>query len=485
MARPRTARDLRPLSGDRAPVSEPRPDLRAVRRADRVLERRHRLAASAEHDRSDAAQLVFALRSRRRDPPVGRPPRLSRSGWAPRRSVRPDRMGRSRSCVPDPRGGLESCGLRLRARLRVQASRQHDVHEIRAQSRARPEQRAVVLRPLEQGDQERECACARELEAADDRRLVHAHAPHDWQLRRSQPTWRDSQRRVVRAAAGDRLIAEGADRYRRPGLVERLGMRLSKLAWSPAVRRPLKRLYVHALMLQTRGRGLAASLPGGESVRVLPEHGFISWNPDEYRAFRDAVRPGMNALDVGANVGAYSLLLGQWVGSSGAVFAFEPAPEAYDGLRRHIGLNNLAPIVTPVRAAVGAASSTARFVVEPTAGESRLATAGDGGARTVEVPVTTIDDFCARNRLTPDFIKIDVEGAELDVLRGARETIQRTRGRLALFVEMHPSLWPRLGTSLNEVTAELEAQKLDAVPLTPTASPWAIEGVCLRLVPRS
>ncbi len=295
-------------------------------------------------------------------------------------------------------------------------------------------------------------------------------------------------------AASDRIVAEGADRYRRPGLVERLAMRLSKLAWRPSIRQPLKKMYLRALTLQTRGRGLPASLPGGESVRVLPEYGFLSWNPDEYRAFREAVRPGMTALDIGANVGAYSLLIGQWVGSSGAVFAFEPAPDAHDGLQRHIHLNALDAVVTPVRAAAGAASSTSRFVVGTTAGESRLATpstlaalatTSGGEATTVDVPVTTIDEFCAREHLTPDFIKIDVEGAELDVLRGARDTIRRTRGRLSLFVEMHPSIWRSSGVTLADVRAELDAQQLDAVPLTPTDDPWAIEGVCLRLVARS
>ena len=286
----------------------------------------------------------------------------------------------------------------------------------------------------------------------------------------------------------DRVVAEGADRYRRPGFVERLAMRLSKLASSPSIRQPLKRIFVRALMLQTRGRGLPASLPGGESIRVLPEYRFISWNPDEYRAFREAVRPGMTALDIGANVGAYTLLLGQWVGSGGAVFAFEPAPRTHEGLRRHIALNHLDAVVRPVRAAVGGAPGTASFVVEPTAGEGRLATPGtmtDGAPAAVDVQVTTIDEFCARERLTPDFIKVDVEGAELDVLRGARETIRNTRGRLALFVEMHPSIWARSGISVADVRAELDRQRLDVVTLTPGDDPFAIEGVCLRLVPRS
>src|ERR1700681_1202507 len=156
----------------------------------------------------------------------------------------------------------------------------------------------------------------------------------------------------------NRMIAEGAGHFRQPGLVERLARRFSGLPMSPALRVRLKRLYVAALTLRSGGRGLSASLPGGEVIRVLPEHAHLSWNPDEYRSFREVVRPGMTALDIGANVGAYSLLLGQWVGPAGAVYAFEPSPRVFDGLVRHIELNHLAGVVHPVRAAVGGTSAT-------------------------------------------------------------------------------------------------------------------------------
>jgi FkbM family methyltransferase len=276
-----------------------------------------------------------------------------------------------------------------------------------------------------------------------------------------------------------------ASRYRNTGTLETLADKLRALPVGQAGRSLLKRLYHATMMLKTGGRGLRSDLPGGEVVYVSPECRYLSWNPAEYAAFRSAVKPGMTALDVGANVGAYSLLLGQWVGPSGAVYAFEPAPSARGGLLRHIELNALGRVVRAVPAAVGATPSKAPFVLESTAGEGRLATAGDRDAATVDVAVTTIDDFCAREKLTPDFIKIDVEGAELDVLRGARQTIHRMRGRLALFVEMHPSIWRRSGLTLSDIGAELETQKLDALPLTPIEDPWAIEGVCLRLVPKS
>ena len=84
----------------------------------------------------------------------------------------------------------------------------------------------------------------------------------------------------------------------------------------------------------------------------------------------------MVALDVGANVGAYAVLLGQWVGPSGRVFAFEPSQRAFDGLVRHIALNAQADVVRPWRRLFPIGMAPAPLIVAGTAGESRLAGAG-------------------------------------------------------------------------------------------------------------
>ena len=235
-------------------------------------------------------------------------------------------------------------------------------------------------------------------------------------------------------------------------------------------------------MLQTGGRGLSCTLPSGELIRVLPEHRYLSWNPIEYAAFRGAVRPGTVALDVGANVGAYSVLLGQWVGASGRVYAFEPSPGAFRGLVRHIALNARDGVVKPVAAAVADLDGVSDLLVADTAGESRLAIGVERG-RTVSVPTVSVDSFCARENLQPSFIKIDVEGAELAVLRGARETIRRGGDGLALFVELHPSIWTLAGTSRADFESELGRQGLRVEPLT-SDDPWSVEGMVVRLVRR-
>jgi FkbM family methyltransferase len=273
-----------------------------------------------------------------------------------------------------------------------------------------------------------------------------------------------------------------ARRYRSRSLMDAAGERLRGLPLGSRLRRWGRTAYHAAWMLQTGGRGLSCRLPSGELVHVLPEHRYLSWNPVEYAAFRGTVRSGTVALDVGANVGAYAVLLGQWVGASGRVYAFEPSPVAFRGLVRHIALNAQDGVVTPVAAAVADRDGTGDLIVADTAGESRLADGVERG-RTMSVPTVRIDSFCAREGLRPSFIKIDVEGAELAVLRGARETIRRGGDALALFLELHPSIWSLAKVTRADLESELECQRLKVEPLT-SDDPWSVEGMVVRLVPR-
>jgi FkbM family methyltransferase len=272
-----------------------------------------------------------------------------------------------------------------------------------------------------------------------------------------------------------------SDRFRASGLAEAAAERLRLIPFGPRLRGWAKQAYHAALMLQTGGRGLASALPDGELVRALPEYRHLSWNPEEYAAFKRAAVPGMVALDIGANVGAYAMLLGMWAGPAGRVFAFEPAPSSYRGLVEHVRLNGLGNVVRTLQLAIGDSEKHADFVLGPSAGESRLALPDEPTTGRLTVPVVTIDGFCRREGIAPDFIKIDVEGWELAVLRGARETIRRRGSRLALFVEMHPSLWPRLGTSREDLLHELREQRLEPSPLDGSGDLWTVEGRAIRL----
>jgi len=234
----------------------------------------------------------------------------------------------------------------------------------------------------------------------------------------------------------------------------------------------------------TTDGGLRSVLPGGEVVLVAPAFRHITWNENEYAAFRSAVSAGDVVLEAGANVGAYTTLFAQWAGAAGRVIAFEPDPIAYAGLQAHLALNGIENRVSAVPAAVaGNGGGRLRFAQFESSGISRLATGSEPPGTTIrEVASTSIDRYCARHHLLPTVIKIDVEGAELAALQGARSTIASADLRLQLFVEMHPHLWPAFGISAADLQHEIALQGLVAEQLDGGQTGlWTTEGVCLRL----
>ncbi len=257
-----------------------------------------------------------------------------------------------------------------------------------------------------------------------------------------------------------------------------------KTAGGGRVRAGLRTAYHKLMELPTGCKGLKRSLPGGEIVRILPAYRYTKWNPIEYHAFKACLKPGGVVLDIGANAGNYSLLFGRCVGPTGKVFAFEPAPEAFAGLVRHIQLNALDSVVFPLQAAVSDQPGEASFIANGFQGGNRLSGLDEAipAEVAVRVPCVTVDDFCAAKKIAPDFIKIDVEGFELAVLRGARQIIQSAGGDLALFVELHPGLWPKLGWSRQDLESELAQQGLQVEPWKSTGDPWTEDlGVALRI----
>lgn len=144
----------------------------------------------------------------------------------------------------------------------------------------------------------------------------------------------------------------------------------------------------------------------------------------EAALFRRLIPVGGVAIDAGANIGALTVPLAQHVGEEGRVYAYEPQRLAFQLLCGNVALNSLANVVAR-QAALGAARGTIAVpFLDPNAtnnvGGVDLRQSYDG-APTETVPLKPLDDFGMLTRL--DFLKADVEGAELDVLIGARELI--------------------------------------------------------------
>ncbi len=148
------------------------------------------------------------------------------------------------------------------------------------------------------------------------------------------------------------------------------------------------------------------------------------FSPGEAHLFRQIIKPGMTVLDVGANIGAHTVLFGELVGSTGKVYAYEPQRVLFQILCANVAQNGLFNVFPRQEAAGSAVSEITvppvRYDVEGNYGCLSLGQYDFGE----QVPVRTIDGLSLKSC---HFIKIDVEGMEADVIRGARDTLARLR----------------------------------------------------------
>jgi FkbM family methyltransferase len=155
-----------------------------------------------------------------------------------------------------------------------------------------------------------------------------------------------------------------------------------------------------------------------------------SYEHAKRRLFEQIVKPGDVVYDVGANVGFYSLLASELVSTSGRVFAFEPVPRNIDLLKRHIQINKRENVCI-IECVVGDSIGTARFVLGDDYSTGSIASSGS-----LLVQTLTLDSLVNQETiLPPNVVKIDVEGAELEVLTGAQGILEHRR--CSIFLSTH------------------------------------------------
>lgn len=175
------------------------------------------------------------------------------------------------------------------------------------------------------------------------------------------------------------------------------------------------------------------------------------------RAFlRGYIQRGWTCVDIGANVGFYTLLLAQLVGPSGQVFAVEASPTNFDRLRRNVSLNT-APHCSLTNVAITSMNGPVSFHTSPerNSGWGRIGEWAEG-QKLISVNGQTFDDYAKdRDLHSIDFLKIDIEGHELSFVEGGRESLCRGLVK-RLFVEYCGySLEPQ-GVTLGNYVAAFE-----------------------------
>ena len=246
-----------------------------------------------------------------------------------------------------------------------------------------------------------------------------------------------------------RVVAEGCARViaSRPAL-ERAFVRASRVLWSSPVAGRFCRSVAYRVADRLREKGdVYREIPVATTpLRADITHwmfsgqylGNVEYEAATGRYLARHLRSGGVFVDVGANIGYFSLLAAGRVGPTGRVFAFEPNPPVYDALQRHVALNGFTDRIRPMMSALSDRSTndSRLYVTNSHSGFSSLDPERAPGAQhlagghSVVVSTDTFDGWFARECGaidTVDVVKIDVEGAERHVLSGMETTLANRR----------------------------------------------------------
>lgn len=226
-------------------------------------------------------------------------------------------------------------------------------------------------------------------------------------------------------------------------ITERLSMTirhtpgLARVHWLWNLIRPIYNQYLCLI----GHKGLKRVINGTDPMLIAPKARGVTehYEPEFWQEMMSQVRPGDMVADVGAFIGLYTIALAKRVGETGRVTAFEPSPENYQLLKDHVTLNGVSSWVEPINAAVGLQDGTIPFELQGI--ESHISTNSTQNIRCV-----CLDTVFANQRL--DILKIDVEGYEEYVLRGATSLLNHpTHAPRIIYIEVHPYAWKVFGVS--------------------------------------
>ena len=177
------------------------------------------------------------------------------------------------------------------------------------------------------------------------------------------------------------------------------------------------------------------------------------YEPFETELVQRLIKPGDTVLDIGANIGYYTLLFARLVGSSGKVFAFEPDPENFALLKRNVEINGYQN-VTLVNAAVSRQSGELKlYLSSENKGDHRIYASGEDRP-SIEITAVALDDYFMSNPVKVNFIKMDVQGAEGQVMQGMECLLERGSAGQIIF-EFWPLGMRRAGDEAKDVVKQL------------------------------
>jgi FkbM family methyltransferase len=200
----------------------------------------------------------------------------------------------------------------------------------------------------------------------------------------------------------------------------------------------------------------------GDYEEILYHAFWDKYFSNEKNKIQDFVKKGNVVIDVGANVGLFSLILSDLVDESGKVYSFEPIPLLHKKLNNNINLNEIRNVAT-IETGIGETESETEIFLNPEqSGLSSAVAKPSGNFVSQKIKLTTLDKYFMSRKEKISFIKIDTEGYEPKVLRGAKELINRDKP--VIYIELggdHQQTSIEALEILKELSYSCEAEKID------------------------
>ena len=164
----------------------------------------------------------------------------------------------------------------------------------------------------------------------------------------------------------------------------------------------------------------------------------------ETELVKNHIKNGDVVLDVGANIGYYTLIFSDLVGKEGKVFAFEPDRSNFELLKKNVEYNKCKNVTLIQKAVSDNNEKVKIYIVSEHPAANRIFDAGDKERETIEVESIRLDDFFKEHNEIINFIKMDVEGVEFKVFKGMLEILKKSE-KLKIMAEFAPILIKKAG----------------------------------------
>lgn len=171
------------------------------------------------------------------------------------------------------------------------------------------------------------------------------------------------------------------------------------------------------------------------------------YEPLETELAKKEIKKGDVVLDIGANIGYYTLIFAKLVGEDGEVFAFEPNPTNFALLTKNVEMNGYKN-VTLVQKAVSNKTGKLKLYLSEDMGDHRIYDSHDG-RKYIEIDAIRLDDYLGGNNLKIDFIKMDIQGAEGGAIQGMLNLLKKNK-TVKIVTEFWPIGLKRFGIDSNE-----------------------------------